>query len=67
MLSADPGTDNKQSKTFTIMLEILQSKFADEIKWYGITDVKKVNGDVIITSIERIPWDLYESIKLELA
>lgn len=48
------------------MLEKLQSKFADEIKRYGITDVKKVNGEVIITSLERIPWELYESIKIEL-
>ena len=49
------------------MLEILQSKFADEINRYGITDVKKVNGDIIVTSIERIPWDLYESIRIELS
>lgn len=66
MLSDLRATNNKQSKTFTIMLEKLQSKFSDEIKRYGITDVKKVNGEVIITSVERIPWELYESIKIEL-
>jgi hypothetical protein len=48
------------------MLEKLQAKFAAEIVRYGITDVVKINGDVRITSRERIPWELFESIKCEL-
>ena len=49
------------------MLELLQQKFAAEIAAYGITDVRRVNGEIIITSRERIPLELYESIKIELA
>lgn len=49
------------------MLEKLKEKFQQEIKQYGITDVKRDTvGDLLITSTERIPWELYESIKLEL-
>lgn len=48
------------------LLSKLQSKFSAEIKQYGITEVKVTNGNVEVTSQDRIPWELFESIKLEL-
>jgi len=47
-------------------LSKLQSKFSEEIKRYGITEVTVISGIVEIRSLERIPWELFESIKCEL-
>ena len=49
------------------LLPKLQEKFASEIKRYGITEVTKdAAGNVHVRSLDRITWELFESIKLEL-
>lgn len=48
------------------LLSKLQAKFSQEIKRYRITEVTIQNGNIEIRSEDRIPWELYESIKLEL-
>jgi len=47
-------------------LSKLQTKFSEEIKRYQITEITVISGTVEITAKERIPWELFESIKCEL-
>ena len=49
------------------LIDKLQSKFSKEIKRYGIKRVFKEENTVTYESDELLPWELFESIKLELA
>lgn len=49
------------------LIEKLESKFSKEIKRYGIKRVFKEDNTVTYESDERLPWELFESIKLELS
>lgn len=49
------------------LIDNLQAKFSQEIKRYGIKRVFKEENTVTFESEEQLPWELFESIKLELA
>lgn len=48
------------------LIDKLQSKYASDIKRYGITEVTIVNGKVDVKSTDPIPYDLYYSFEIYL-
>lgn len=48
------------------LLTELQSKYANEIKRYGITSVIVSDGRVYVESAEKLPYELFNSIECYL-
>lgn len=47
-------------------IETLRTKFADEIKRYGIRSVTIRDNRIQVDSDERLPYELFASIECEL-